>query len=139
MFAQENEKSFYLAGFIAADGSLQKRKYSKILKITLSSKDKEHLNKLKAIINSDHPIKEYDVKPSKLVKKYHRASEIQIVSNQMFDDLAKFNIIPNKTKIYELNLFLLFSRLLDFALIFRGKTVFCCCLLLLSRLIIRIA
>jgi hypothetical protein len=100
IFQTDTEKSFYLAGFIAADGSLQKRKYSKILKITLSKKDASHLEKIKVLLDSNHPIKEYLVKPSKLIKTAHKCVELQITSNQIFNDLARFNIMPNKTKTY---------------------------------------
>lgn len=99
-FSTDTEISFYLAGFIAADGSLQERKYSKILKITLSNKDRDHLEKLKLLLNSTNPITEYIVKPSKLVPTQQFCTELQIVSEKIFDDLERFNIIPNKTKIY---------------------------------------
>lgn len=101
IFKFENEKTFYLVGFIAADGSLQKRKYSKILKLTLSKKDIEHLEKIKELLESNHPIKEYKVKPNKLISTSNDCVELQIVSNNIFDDLTRFNIVPNKTKIYE--------------------------------------
>jgi hypothetical protein len=100
IFRNETPEAFYLAGFIAADGSLQKRKYSKILKITLAKKDRSHLEKIKILLQSNHPIKEYYVKPSKLIKKTGMCAEIQIVSNNIFDDLSKFNIVPNKTFKY---------------------------------------
>src|SRR6202012_4195146 len=73
-FSQDTEQSFYLAGFVAADGSLQKRKYSKILKITLSEKDQSHLEKIKILLGSNNPIKNYVVKPSELVKKAGRTA-----------------------------------------------------------------
>lgn len=100
LFSQDTADGFYLAGFIAADGSLQKRKHSKILKLTLSNKDTAHLEKIKITLNSTHPIKEYIVKPSILVKSTNKCAEIQIASNKIFDDLARFNIVPNKTKTY---------------------------------------
>ena len=90
-FKEQNEKSFYWAGFIAADGSLIKRKYSKISKICLSIKDIEHLEKFKSNIQSNHPI-----------KIYNNSCEIVIVSNFIYEDLKIFDIIPNKTKIYSM-------------------------------------
>ncbi len=48
-FSYDSAENFYIAGFIAADGSLQKRKYSKILKICLSNNDLLHLEKIKKI------------------------------------------------------------------------------------------
>lgn len=99
-FKQNNAESFYVAGFIAADGSLQKRPYSKILKICLSNIDRSHLEKIKNIIHSNHPIKEYVVKPGKLITTPHKSVEIQITNNSIYDDLLKFNIMPNKTFTY---------------------------------------
>lgn len=107
LFTCDTESSFYWAGFIAADGSLQQRKYSKILKITLSNKDKSHLEKFKISINSTHPIKCYKVKPSKLINKEHMCSEIQLVNDLLFDSLGRFNIVPNKTFTYNIPNFLL--------------------------------
>jgi len=99
-FSKEMPETFYWAGFIAADGCvIKKKKYNTyILKITLSKRDEEHLNAFKKCIKSTHPIKSYTVKN----KKYNdsTASEIQICSKQIFDDLSKFNIVPRKTHIY---------------------------------------
>lgn len=100
IFSYDTPESFYLAGFIAADGSVQNRKYSKILKIALSKKDKDHLEKIKTLLKSNHPIKDYKVKPSKLVKKSHYCSEIQITSHSLVNDLQRFNIVQNKTLTY---------------------------------------
>ena len=112
-FKDESAESFYLAGFIAADGSVQYRKYSKILKITLSKKDIDHLEKIKKILESNHPIKEYTVKKSKLVDSNHECVELQIANKNIVEDLAKFNIIPNKTKIYEMPEWLLSHQFLN--------------------------
>lgn len=101
IFKNDDEKSFYLAGFIAADGSIQNRKYSKILKISLSLNDKSHLIKIKNLLGSSHPIKEYTVKPNKLVKTTNFSSEIQIANKILVNDLLKFNIIPNKSLVYK--------------------------------------
>lgn len=100
LFSTETENSFYLAGFIAADGSIQYRKYSKILKITLSNKDENFLYKIKEILNSNHPIRQYRTKQSKLVKSENICVELQIASKNISQNLARFNIVPNKTFIY---------------------------------------
>lgn len=112
-FKNDTEESFYLAGFIAADGSVQSRKYSKILKISLSSLDAGHLEKIKKILKSNNPIKTYRVKSSKLINKEASCVELQIVSNSIFNDLKKFNIVPNKTKIYSMPDWLLTHPLLN--------------------------
>jgi len=113
LFSEENEKAFYLAGFIAADGSLQKRKYSKILKICLSIKDKDHLINIRNWMESNNPIKEYVVKPSKKVKRAGLCAELQIVSHQIYDDLSNFNIVPRKSLIYSLPDYLLDHKLIN--------------------------
>lgn len=112
-FNDESPESFYLAGFIAADGSVQYRKYSKILKITLSKKDINHLEKIKKILDSNHPIKEYKVKKSKLVNSENESVELQIANKDIVDDLKKFNIIPNKTKVYEMPEWILSHKFLN--------------------------
>lgn len=101
-FKNDSQESFYWAGFMAADGSLQKRKNTKIIKLTLSSKDLLHLEKFKLALNSNNPIKQYLVKPSKIVKNSCYCCEMQIISKTIFDDLNRFNIVPNKTKIYDM-------------------------------------
>ena len=112
-FEQDSEQSYYWAGFIAADGSLQHRKYSKILKICLAKCDFSHLEKFKLSLQSDHVIKNYLVKPSKLVKSENECSEIQITSKLLFDSLNRFNIVPNKTKKYDIPEWLLKHPLMN--------------------------
>lgn len=106
-FSKENEESFYLAGFIAADGCLKdgKTKYNGTryeVYIALSSKDKGHLEKIKNILNAETPIRDYLIKNSKRNPKWNDTwkSEINITSKQMFDDLVKFHIVPRKSLIY---------------------------------------
>lgn len=104
LFNEDSESSFYLAGFIAADGNIRQQKYSKILKISLAIKDKEHLILIKKIIKSNHPLKVYKVKPNKLTKNktHFKTIELTITSENIFNDLARFNVIPNKTDTYEM-------------------------------------
>lgn len=108
-FKEESEESFYLAGFIAADGSLRQQKYSKVLKITLSTKDKEHLEKMKSLLNSNAIIKYYKttinnniIHNNKTKKSNYDNCELNITSKIIFDDLQKFNIVPNKTENYKI-------------------------------------
>lgn len=112
-FKLDSPESFYLAGFIAADGSVQYRKYSKVLKITLSLKDIDHLDKIKTILNSTHHIKKYKVKASKLVKKELYCCELQIVNKTLVEDLKRFNIVPNKTFKYEMPLWLVNHKFIN--------------------------
>lgn len=98
IFSEETERSFYLAGFIAADGSVQYRQHSKVLKIALSIKDKMHLEMLRKLFDSNHPISTYTVKSSN--GNTSQDVEMSIVSNMICDDLLKFNVVPNKTATY---------------------------------------
>ena len=85
----------YWSGFIAADGCiLQGRKQNK-LSIGLSSKDKQHLQIFKDIINFTGPILETSIKRD---DKIFYSSIIHITSQKISDDLYKnFNITPKKS------------------------------------------
>jgi len=93
-FSQDTPEVFYWAGFIAADGCVKfKGNKYKQLSIGLAQKDFEHLKKFKAAINFDGPV-------HKISRKDYSGCEITISSSQMFDDLARFNIVPRKSLIY---------------------------------------
>jgi len=109
-FSSQTEESFYVAGFLAADGCVKNRKspsqkYGSTrheVYIGLSKNDKEHLLKIKKLIAAETPIRDYLVKNSKRNPNWNDSwkSEISITSKEMFDDLAKFNIVPRKSLIY---------------------------------------
>lgn len=99
-FSIPSEKSFYWAGFIAADGNIEKG--SNRIKIELKSTDKHHLQKFKDDIEStadliDLTFKEY--RPQFKYSEYH-TSRIRFNSRLMVQDLNAFNIHPNKSKDY---------------------------------------
>lgn len=104
IFKEENEKSFYLAGFIAADGcvKIHTQGNSFQLSIGLSKNDKPHLEKIKNLLEAESPIRDYLVNNSNREKQWNDTwkSELAITSKIMFDDLKKFNIIPKKSLIY---------------------------------------
>lgn len=108
-FAQENDETFYWAGFIAADGCVQARNrdYSFLVKLTLADKDREHLNKFKIALSSNHPIHDY------VDKKGNKYCELIICSQIMCQDLAKFNIIPRKTYVYKFPEFLKNNKMVN--------------------------
>ena len=112
-FSRENEESFYLAGFIAADGCIKKRKNSSKnlrhdLQITLSMSDKKHLENIKNIIKSEHPIYNFLIKNSKRNLKWNDSwsSQLTITSEKIVNDLEKFNITPKKSLTYKFPLWL---------------------------------
>lgn len=103
-FSVDNELSFYWAGFIAADGCAYKRGNSKTLSLSLAEKDLDHLLRFKTDINFDGMIHKSISKHSQTNPKWNDSIKrsLQISSPQIFTDLERFNIVPNKTKIYTL-------------------------------------
>lgn len=105
-FTRENEATFYIAGFIAADGCVKIRKGRAALRyelqIGLSKTDKEFLEQLKIILKTDAPINDFLIKNSKRNKKWNDtwASQLTITSEKLVRDLEKFNIVPRKSLIY---------------------------------------
>lgn len=104
-FSRDNEKSFYWAGFIAADGCVHKKikHNNKTLSINLAEKDVGHLKCFKTDINFDGPIyksiSKHSLKNPKWKDSVKRS--LMISSAQIFSDLKRFNIIPRKTHIYK--------------------------------------
>ena len=101
-FSRDNEESFYVAGFIAADGCVKDRKGSSgniryELGIGLSKEDKLFLGKLRQLMKAETPIRDFLVKNSKFNDKWNDTwkSEIIITSKQMCNDLKRFNIVPH--------------------------------------------
>jgi hypothetical protein len=103
-FSDDNEKSFYIAGFIAADGcvKIHKKGNSFIVQIGISKLDKNFLEHIKSILRAEAPIRDFIIKNSKLNSKWNDTwkSELSITSKQMFHDLSRFNIIPCKSLTY---------------------------------------
>jgi len=100
-FSRDDEESFYVAGFIAADGCVLSKK--PVLSIALSSKDRAQLEMIKELLKAENPISEHLVKNSKRNSKWNdtRKVEIKITSKQMVSDLKRFNIVPRKTHTYK--------------------------------------
>jgi hypothetical protein len=104
-FANDDEKSFYWAGFLAADGCISVRKNfnNKNVILNLGEKDLCHLQKFKDDIKSKHTIKSKIVKNSKRNPNWNdrKINSITIGSHKLVNDLSRFNIVPRKTKIYD--------------------------------------
>lgn len=106
-FLKDNEESFYLAGFIAADGCVKERKntsgnYRYELQIGLAKTDKEFLEMLRQTMKAESPIRDFLIKNSKRNPKWNDTwcSQLTITSKQMVEDLKRFNIVPRKSLIY---------------------------------------
>lgn len=92
-FSTDTEKSFYIAGFIAADGCVQQDKKSLVIK--LSQKDKVHLQKINNELGFNRPVRDHNYG-------YTGDSVLNISSRKICSDLLdKFNITPNKSKNYK--------------------------------------
>lgn len=98
---KETPESFYLAGFIAADGNIDKVKPRII--IALAEKDIDFLTNIKKLIGSNAVIAKRIAYGSKRNSKYKDTISyaLRFSSLNIVKDLQRFNIIPNKTKIYD--------------------------------------
>ncbi len=103
-FSTDTEHSFYIAGFIAADGCIMSKGTSRILSIGLSKKDRPFLELLVSTIGAENPIKDYLIKAPKTNPKWKDSwkSEVKISSEQIYNDLARFNITERKSLTLEL-------------------------------------
>jgi hypothetical protein len=106
-FSRDNQESFYIAGFIAADGCVKDRKSSNgnrryEVGIGLSKEDKDFLEQLRQIMKAETPIRDFIVKNSKRNPEWNDTwkSDLVITSKQMCDDLQRFNIVPRKSLTY---------------------------------------
>lgn len=79
----------WLLGFLASDGTIRKERNS--IKIGLSAKDKEILEKIKEEVKIEKNIKEYTTNNG------FDIVELEWSSAKQKQDLAKYGIVPNKT------------------------------------------
>jgi len=98
-FSDENllkyPERFVIIGFIAADGCISDtKKGQSILHIGLCEKDKNVLE----IINEEICSKTRELTYNKKTKSF----KLSIPSNQISEDLKKYNIVPRKTYTYDL-------------------------------------
>lgn len=91
-FSEENHNMAYLLGFLASDGTIRKNDNS--VKIGLSSVDRDFLLTIKKEIGYQGELTNY------ITSNGFSVSELRFTSKQIKADLAKYNIVPNKTFIY---------------------------------------
>lgn len=90
----DTEDKAYFLGFIAADGSVNQRDGNcKVLSIHINKKDIDILEKFKKVLNYSGEFYYYDKRPNMITMHCH--------SVKMVNDLLKYNIVRNKTKILE--------------------------------------
>lgn len=104
LFSSDTEESFYLAGFIAADGCISQHKSNEpnLITICLSRKDEDHLLKIKNVLQFSGPIKISIAKHSKYNENWKDVEQgkIQIYSRQIINDLKRFDIGSRKSLTY---------------------------------------
>ena len=92
-FSTENSNMAYLLGFLASDGTVDKK--NNRIKISLSSIDKEFLVKIKEELKYEGDIFNY------ITSNGFSVSELTFTSQQIKKDLARYNIVPNKTLTFK--------------------------------------
>jgi len=103
-FKKWTDEMAYVLGFLYADGCIIDAVSSRTQYIQFDSKDKEILEKIRRIMESEHLL---GVRPPHSV--IHRngtyisaeSFTLRIGSRRMFNDLIRFGIVPNKSKIIE--------------------------------------
>lgn len=92
----DTEEKAYWLGFIYADGYIVngiKGKNKDSLGITLSNEDKEHIEKFKKSIDSNHPIRIYKTKYGS------NSARIIIQDEELVADLIELGVLRNKSLI----------------------------------------
>lgn len=87
------EKAYWL-GFLFTDGSVDHYKATGRIRLQLQERDKEILEQFKQDLSLDCSII-YDERPNST------CCSIEFVDEQIYNDLAIYNIVPNKTYIIE--------------------------------------
>lgn len=88
----DTEEKAYWLGFLFADGYNDERRG--YIEVALASKDKEHLEKFKQAIESEHPIADRLIKKSLVVR-------LMFCSRKMSNDLASHGCVQAKSLILE--------------------------------------
>lgn len=96
----DNEDKAYWCGFIMADGcvTIQEEINSCELQISLQARDGSHLKKFNKAISGNVPV-EYFEEICNLNNKPHKVARIRLYSQEIFHDLEKYNVIPNKSLV----------------------------------------
>lgn len=99
------DKAYFL-GWLASDGNVYKRtnkpNTKSIIKLSLNYKDYEILELFKKYIKTEKPLIYTQRRIGKNKEIITYAAVLEIVSDEVANDLSKYNIIPNKTWEYEI-------------------------------------
>lgn len=102
-FNKDTSESFYLAGFIAADGWVRANKHGYTLGIELSAKDLDHLTNINNLLKSNYPIRIFTKSNESLknlsrnVKPISEMCGLRLTNREIVKGLARFGIVPAKT------------------------------------------
>lgn len=107
--SKESPESFYVAGFLAADGwvKIVQKKNTRHLRydvcLSLKEEDKEHLEKIKKLFETQKPLYKRLVKNSLRNPLYNDTItySLNLYSKNIFEDLKRFNVTPNKSLTYQ--------------------------------------
>lgn len=92
----DTEPKAWLLGFLTTDGSVHKKTVS----LNLARTSRPLLEEIKQAIGSDADIWDHETiyNTSKYKHKTNQSSRLSVYSPRMVQDLAKYTIVPNKTK-----------------------------------------
>lgn len=102
VFEEINEESAYWLGFLMADGCVsQKKNDSYVISLHVATKDKEHLEKFRDFLNSNHPI--HDRTTYGGYSKGSEFSTITLHSDKLAKDLKSYGVVERKSMSAEVN------------------------------------
>jgi hypothetical protein len=104
-FSRDNEGSFYVAGYLAADGCVKARKGKEnpsVVALAIGVKDEIILNEIRQLMKVENPISKKLVKNSLTNPNWKDSEEVELTftSHKMCNDLKRFNIVQRKSLIY---------------------------------------
>lgn len=88
-FKIQSREMAYILGLLGSDGCVARNK--NVVYIELQRQDKEILEKINTILENERPISDY------VTGRGYENSKMYFYSSEIKKDLAKYNIIPNKT------------------------------------------
>jgi hypothetical protein len=95
----QSEEAQYWVGFLMADGcvhSYEKHKWG--LTLFLQERDKDHVERFRSFVGSEHKLQLRKAKARKRETKRHRAWGITFQSKEIVADLARYGVVPRKSQ-----------------------------------------
>lgn len=90
----DSEEPAYWLGFLAADGSVMHRPGQSVLSLMLSERDRGHVEKFREALGATAPVNAYRQSDG---SRRHASVRLQVVSEELCTDLARFGVAPGKT------------------------------------------